>query len=70
MILSPQAQPWIPERLNGELPLSYGADIEATVAAGIKKLVIPTQIPYYNTIKYCVQYNLDGTQSLFFEVLS
>lgn len=70
MVLSPQSQPWTPTKLSGELPFPYGADIEATIAAGIKNLVIPTQIPAYSTIKYCVQYNLDGTQSLFFEVLS
>lgn len=70
MTLIEQPDPWVPTKFCGELPFPYGADIEATVAAGLKALMVPTQIPQYDTIKYCIQYTLEGTQSLFFEVLS
>lgn len=70
MLLLQVPQPWLPSQLHGEVPFPYGADAEATIIAEVKKSVIPSQIPSYSAIKYCVQFNLDGSQSIFFELVN
>ena len=59
---------WLPTHLHGEVAFPGGSDVETIVKSALKSLVIPSQIPLYDTIKYSIKNNLDGTQSIFFEV--
>ena len=63
-------QPWVATKMHGHLALALGGDVETTVVKNLFDSIRPEQMPTYNTIKYCIVYNPDGTQSLFFELLN
>jgi hypothetical protein len=70
MILQQETTVWLPTKFHGEIPYPNGGDVTALVAAGLHNLMLPSQIPFYNTIKYVIRDNIDGSQSVFFELLS
>jgi hypothetical protein len=71
---------WLPTKIHGEVVLPDGADIEATILAALKKLMIPSQIPAYTDIRYQIKTDIttagktklstkaSTTQRLFFEL--
>jgi hypothetical protein len=70
MILQQESTVWLPTKFHGELPYFNGGDVETVVVGGVKSLLQPSQVPYYTIIKYILKYNVDGRQSVFFELLS
>jgi hypothetical protein len=63
-------QPWVATKMHGHLALALGGDVETTVTKNLFDSIKPEQMPTYNTIKYCIVHNMDGTQSIFFELLN
>jgi hypothetical protein len=55
MALIQQKDGWLPAKIHGQIPYVAGADIEATVVAALKKLMIPSQVPAYTDIKYQIK---------------
>jgi hypothetical protein len=46
---------WLPTKIHGEVEFPAGADIETTIVAALRKLIIPSQIPGYKDIYYQIK---------------
>ncbi len=56
---------WIPQEMHGELQLPNGKDAEKLIKRAIRKF----QVPAYDDIQFYIKINMDGSRSLFFELI-
>jgi hypothetical protein len=57
---------WLPTKVHGEVVLPAGADIEATIVAALRKLIIPSQVPGYKDILYQIKTDVTTANKLKF----